>query len=168
MVARGRVEDGTDVIRYSLKCAGGHAFDAWFGSSDAYEKLRVAGQVTCALCGSADIEKALMAPALGAGTRKAEARAAGAQPGAVNAAAEPGPLATPSSPLEAALAELRRRIERDSDYVGEDFAAEARRIHEGDSDRRAIWGEATVLDAKSLAEDGIPVLPVPWMTKRNG
>ena len=66
------------------------------------------------------------------------------------------------------LAELRRHVEETSDYVGRDFADEARRIHEGESDKRAIWGEASTADAKSLKDDGIPVTPIPWMRRNDG
>lgn len=136
------------MIRYSLKCASGHAFDAWFRSSAAYDEQRAAGHVACAVCGSPEVEKAVMAPAVSSAPERPEPS-----------------LTAPASPAEAALAELRRHIEQNSDYVGRDFAAEARRIHEGESDRRAIWGEATLADAKALKDDGIPVAPVPFMRR---
>lgn len=134
------------MILYSLRCADGHEFEAWFASSGAYDRQRKAGHVACAVCGGSEVEKAVMAPSV-----KAER-------------AEPN-LSRPATPAEAALAEMRRQIEANSDYVGRDFAAEARRIHDGEADRRSIWGEATIGDAKALTDDGIPVAPVPWMRK---
>ncbi|MHA1530259.1 MAG: DUF1178 family protein [Alphaproteobacteria bacterium] len=139
------------MIRYNLKCARAHEFEAWFRSSAAYDEQRRAGQVACAMCGSSEVEKAVMAPALMA------------------PAANPAPnLTKPSSPAEAALAALRRKIETGSDYVGREFAAEARRIHDGEKAQRAIWGEASLDDARALKDDGIPVAPIPWMRRTDG
>ncbi len=137
------------MIRYNLKCARAHAFEAWFRSSAAFDEQRRAGQVACAVCGSAEVEKAVMAPAL-----KAE-RAAPS-------------LTKPASPAEAALTALRRKIETGSDYVGREFATEARRIHDGEKAERAIWGEASLEDARALKDDGIPVAPIPWMRRTDG
>ena len=137
------------MIRYNLRCADGHAFEAWFRSSAAFDEQRAAARVLCAVCGSAEVEKAPMAPSVRGG-REAQ------------------PLSRPASPAEAALAKLRRHIERTSDYVGPDFAAEARRIHEGEAEKRAIWGEASREDARALKDDGIPVAPIPWMRRSDG
>jgi len=139
------------MIRFQLRCSREHEFEAWFRSSAAYDEQRQAGQVGCAVCGSTEVEKAVMAPALLA-----------------PAASHEYNLSKPSSPAEAVLAALRRKIEATSDYVGPEFATEARRIHCGESDRRAIWGEASLDDARSLKEDGVPVAPIPWMRRSNG
>jgi hypothetical protein len=142
------------MIRYSLKCRHGHRFESWFQSGAAFDKLKDAGHLACAVCGDGEVEKAIMAPGV---------------PAKRNASEAPIPhLSQPASPAEAALRELRRKIEANSDYVGPDFAREARRIHDGDADPRAIYGEASLSEAKSLAEDGVPVVPIPWMTRRNG
>lgn len=130
------------MIRYTLKCANGHAFDSWFASGDAFDKLNSARHVICPDCGNADIEKALMAPAV----RHA--------------------LSDPATDREKALAELRAKVEANSEYVGTDFATEARRIHDGDAPGRSIYGEAKFEDAKALIEDGIPVAPLPFMPPR--
>ncbi len=144
------------MIRYNLKCAHAHEFEAWFRSSAAYDEQRKAGQVGCAVCGATEVEKAVMAPAVMA--------AAGMAPAAK---AEPS-LSKPASPAEAALAALRRKIETGSDYVGREFAAEARRIHDGEGAKRAIWGEASLDDVRALKDDGIPVAPIPWMRRTDG
>lgn len=136
------------MIHYNLRCAEGHDFEAWFRSSAAFDEQRTAGRVSCAVCGSPDVEKAPMAPSVRGGRE--------------------APLTRPASPAEAALAELRRQIERTSDYVGPGFAAEARRIHEGEAEKRAIWGEASRDEARALRDDGIPVTPIPWMRRSDG
>jgi hypothetical protein len=135
------------MIRYALRCANDHRFDSWFGSSEDYERLRGAGMVNCAVCGASQVEKDLMAPQIGAGQAER-------------------PLSTPASPAEQALAELRRRIEAQSEDVGPNFAAEARRIHDGEAPRRPIIGEARPAEARALVEDGIPVAPLPWSRRR--
>lgn len=140
------------MIKYALKCRDGHAFEAWFRDSDAFDAMNRAGQVGCAVCGMTEVEKTIMAPAVGK---------SGADP-------EPAaPLSTPASPAEQALRKLRDHLRKSSDYVGKEFAEEARRIHDGDAEERAIWGEATREDARALSEDGIPVAPIPWMSHRD-
>lgn len=136
------------MIRYALTCSEKHEFDSWFQSAEAYDRLRGAGLVTCSLCGSGEVEKLLMAPAV--------------QP-ARSAAAT---LAGPSSPVEEAFARMRRAVEENSEYVGMRFAAEARAIHDGDAPHRSIYGEAKAEEARSLIEDGVPVAPLPFMPNR--
>lgn len=137
------------MICYSLRCAAGHDFEAWFRSSAAFDEQRAAGSVGCPVCGAAEVEKAPMAPAVRGGRAGPE-------------------LAGPASPAEAALARLRRHIERSSDDVGRDFPAEARRIHSGEAETRAIRGEASREEARTLREEGIPVLPLPWKRRGDG
>ncbi|MEO5613419.1 MAG: DUF1178 family protein [Cypionkella sp.] len=141
------------MISYSLRCSKSHGFDSWFQSADAYESLVSAGRISCPICGDADIEKTLMAPAV------RPARKAGEPPAKPN-------LSEPTSELEAAMAELRRQVEANSEYVGLNFAAEARRMHDGDIDPRAIYGEAKPAEARALLEDGVPVAPLPFMPPR--
>ena len=145
------------MIRYTLKCANDHDFESWFRSSDAYETLAKAGQVTCAVCGSAQVEKAIMAPAVSGTKKKAE----------VADATDDAPLSTPSNPAESALRQMREHLKKNSDYVGKEFAAEARKMHDGESDQRSIWGEATPADAKALHDDGVTVAPIPWMSRQD-
>lgn len=141
------------MIQYALKCAEGHSFDSWFQSAGAFDKLSASGMISCAVCGNTNVDKAIMAPSVRAG-RDAE------QP------AKPGPLSQPASPAEQALAELRRKVERDSDYVGMNFAKEARAMHEGTAPERSIYGEARLDDARKLLEDGVPVAPLPFLPNR--
>ncbi|WP_212524511.1 DUF1178 family protein [Actibacterium sp. MT2.3-13A] len=143
------------MIRYALSCREGHEFESWFQSAEAYDKLHKAGMVACSVCGGGDVEKRLMAPRIGAKTR--------AEPAAGQAER---PLSAPAHPAEQALAALKKKIEENSDYVGRDFAREARRIHEGEAPERAIYGEARLDEAKQLIEDGVPVAPLPFTPGR--
>lgn len=162
------------MIRYALRCASGHAFEAWFRDSAAYDAQRAAAQVSCAVCGATDVEKALMAPAVA--TRAAPASGAGSSAGlgadvagSTPHAAAPAPVlsAPPDSPAARALAALRAHVETTADYVGPRFATEARRIHAEGGAERAVWGEATPAEARALAEDGVPVAPLPWLRRRD-
>lgn len=135
------------MIRFSLTCDTGHAFESWFADSNAFSALQKAGQLSCPNCGSAKIEKALMAPAVVSGRSKA-----------VQPQTAPDP--------EAALTELRRQVEENSDYVGTNFAKEARKMHQGEAPERSIYGETKLEEAKELIEEGIPVLPLPFLPKR--
>ena len=147
------------MIHFDLKCAEGHSFDSWFQSSDAFDKLLAAGHVACAVCGSTKVEKALMAP------RVRPSRKAATAP-VPQEASESRPLSAPKSEAEAALAELRRKVEESATYVGGNFAKEARAIHDGDQPDRPIYGEAKPEEARALIEDGVPVLPLPFSTTR--
>lgn len=149
------------MIHYALQCDRDHRFESWFQSAEAYERLAGSGMVACTACGSVRVTKTLMAPALRPARKAVGANAApGAVPGAVPS------LREPATPAEAALMAMRRQIEENSDYVGLNFAAEARAIHEGEIEARAIWGEARADEARRLIEDGIPVAPLPFVPAR--
>jgi hypothetical protein len=139
------------MIRYALHCDEGHDFESWFGSAVAFEDLRARGLLSCAVCGGTRVEKALMTP--GVATRHAP------QPGE-------SALQAPESEAERAIAALRREIEANSEYVGLNFATEARRMHDGDTPERAIYGEARPDEARKLIEDGVPVAPLPFLSRR--
>lgn len=135
------------MIQYALKCAEGHTFDSWFQSADAFDRLLRTSMVSCAVCGGTKVEKAVMTPRVSTGEKK-------------------GQLSKPASPAEQALAELRRKVEENSDYVGADFVREARAMHDGEIPERSIYGEARLDEARKLAEDGVPVAPLPFMPNR--
>lgn len=137
------------MIHYDLICANDHGFDSWFRSAEGFDRLSAAGQVACPTCGSVEVRRAVMAPAVSHGARQ-----------------EDHPLRAPREGIEAALAELRRQVEANSEYVGMNFAAEARAIHDGAAPERAIYGEARPDEAKKLIEDGVPVAPLPFLPKR--
>ena len=145
------------MIQYALKCAEGHSFDSWFQSAAAFDKLAAAELVSCAVCGGTDRDKAVMTP------RVSPAR--GAAGGSDKEGAK-GPLGRPASPAEQALAELKRKIEANADYVGRSFASEARAMHLGDAPERSIYGEVRPDEARALIEDGVPVAPLPFTPAR--
>ncbi|MCY4303851.1 MAG: DUF1178 family protein [Aestuariivita sp.] len=143
------------MIQYSLKCTNGHRFDSWFKSAEAYDKLLAAGMISCAICGSHDVQKSIMAPQVR--TTKGE-KEASKTPSV--------PLSAPSTKSEKALAEVKKYIEKNSCYVGSEFASKARAMHEGDLPERVIHGEARVEEARQLVDDGIPITPLPFMPTR--
>jgi len=158
------------MIVFDLACEAGHVFEAWFGSSGDYEDQRGRGLLMCPLCGSEKVDKAVMAPRVGAKSNQREERP-NRLPVPVNAPPLPDvpvPMAggTPDpktiKKMIRALAEAQSRMLESSDYVGDRFADEARAIHHGESEQRPIHGEATIDQARSLAEDGIEVAPLPF------
>ncbi|BAQ68970.1 hypothetical protein NHU_01815 [Rhodovulum sulfidophilum] len=154
------------MIRYALTCADGHRFESWFQSASAFDTLLKSGHVSCSLCGSRDVSKALMAPSVA--TDRPEGPGAPAPgEGSENGTAPAGrPLSTPTDPAEQALTALRKRIEENSEHVGLRFAQEARDIHAGLRPDRPIHGEARPDEAIRLIEDGIPVAPLPFLPGR--
>lgn len=143
------------MIQYTLRCAQDHRFDSWFQSAAAFDKLHAAGMVACAVCGSADVAKDLMAPRVSSGATESGAREKPAQP-----------LSDADSPAEQALRAMREEVEKNSDYVGRDFAREARAMHLGETPKRSIWGETRGDEARALIEDGVPVAPLPFRPTR--
>lgn len=132
------------MIRYTLRCARGHEFESWFQSATAFDTLTARGAVSCIECGGTEVAKSLMAPAVASTAPQRE-----------------------SDPTHVrAIEALRREIETRSDYVGRDFAAEARRIHAGDVPQRMIHGEARLDEARALIEEGVPVAPLPFLPAR--
>ncbi|WP_170473567.1 DUF1178 family protein [Ruegeria arenilitoris] len=146
------------MIQYALKCNSGHSFDSWFQSAEAFDKLASAGMVSCVVCGSTRVEKAIMTPRV----RPARQAVQVADKTDVNSVDE----ATAKPDVESALTELRRKVEENSDYVGKAFASEARKMHLGDAPERAIYGEAKPEEAKALIEDGVPIAPLPFVPTR--
>jgi hypothetical protein len=132
------------VIRYALACDHEHLFEGWFGASADYDDQQARGLLECPVCGSKAVRKQIMAPAV-AGTKRN----------------------TPDLPPAArqmmmeAMGQVRRHVEENFDYVGDSFANEARAIHEGRSEERGIYGEASPAEVKKLVEDGVPVAPMP-------
>jgi hypothetical protein len=157
------------MIRYSLVCEKNHAFDIWFKNSADYDKQSKRGLVSCPQCGSEKVEKALMAPSLGRGTRKGRRPAAPELPPAaeVPAPATPEPKTPVAmvSPQErefrAKLKELRDHLTKNAENVGAKFPEEARKMHYGEKEHRSIYGEASPKDAKELFDEGIEFHPLP-------
>ena len=149
------------MIRYSLKCEKDHISESWFQSSDAFETLRSSGHLSCPTCGSTKVEKALMAP------KVTPARKAAQAPEPAAKANLPSPKTTASAEAVAkAIETIRDHVESTSDYVGLQFAGEARAMHLGEKPHRPIYGQAKPEEAKALLEDGIPVAPLPFIPKK--
>ena len=134
------------MIKYALACDQGHPFEGWFSVSADYDDQRGRDAIECPYCGSHEIAKQIMSPAI-AGTK--------AQTGGVDATPQMRAM------MMEAMGKVRAHVEENFDYMGDSFAAEARAIHEGRSEERGIYGEATPAEVKSLVEDGVPVAPLP-------
>ena len=156
------------MIRYALVCEQEHTFESWFRDSAAYDSLEQAGAVTCPVCGSATVRKSLMAPSVVTSRRKGKPSADPAHPAeaATPPAAAPSPapavlLDSREKRLREMVRALHREIVAKADNVGRDFAAEARRIHDGETEPRSIYGEASKGEVEALLEDGVPLMPMP-------
>lgn len=154
------------MIRYALVCNKGHQFESWFADSAAYDKQAKRKLVSCPVCGSPKVDKAIMAPRLAAGKKRASAmEVSSAPPEGPGATQEtPAPVAM-MSPQEqefrAKLRELRDHLTKNADDVGPKFPEEARKMHYGETEHRSIYGVASPEEAKELAEEGIEFHPLP-------
>jgi hypothetical protein len=135
------------MINYTLKCDQNHTFDSWFKSAEAFEMLIKKSMVVCSECGSTKITKAIMAPSVSTSRKKDN---------------KPSELEKKSK-LKNDILELKKKIEANSEYVGNNFANEARSMYLGETPERSIYGEAKTDDAKKLIDDGIPVMPLPFL-----
>ena len=166
------------MIKYQLICDKSHEFEGWFGDSAAFESQQESGLLTCPVCGSADVRRALMAPNLASPkTRKADL--AEQQP-----SAQPEPQPQPQAPQQASAAlppaaarkmqelmsemrALQTKIREECRDVGNDFAAEARKIHYGEVEPEGIYGQATAEEREALDEEGIEIMDMLWFPKDN-
>ncbi|HTX50920.1 MAG TPA: DUF1178 family protein [Caulobacteraceae bacterium] len=135
------------MILYALACEHGHEFEGWFGSSEDYDDQASRGLLQCPVCASKAVAKQIMAPSVVGARKRGEPAAAGG--------------GQKRQMMMEAMAEVRRHVEDNFDYVGDAFAREARAIHEGRSEERGIYGEASPAEVKDLVEDGVPVAPLP-------
>ena len=143
------------MIVFDLRCTGGHRFEGWFASSDDYAAQQQRGLVTCPQCGSAEVDKAPMAPAVPAkGNQREPAASAGAMSNA--------PIPPEVMQAMRALAEAQKKALENSRWVGDGFAEESRAMHYGEKDLEVIHGKATLAEAKALLEEGIAVAPLPF------
>ena len=153
------------MIHYNLRCERGHAFESWFQSSAAYEQQEKRKLVNCPICGSAKVERGIMAPRIVSKRSRdiVEPAPAAAAPATTEVAA---PASTPllmaqERELRTKLKELRDHIVKNADNVGERFPNEARKMHYGDIEHRPIYGEASPDEARALIEEGVEVSPLP-------
>ena len=158
------------MIHYTLRCGIGHEFDGWFKDSAGFDAQAKAGFVQCPVCGGTEVTKQLMAPAI---PKKGRARVKEVPP----PSSSPPPPAAPSTQaaagpvpaqLVALLQRMRTEVEKNCDYVGKEFAEEARRMHHGESDRRGIYGEASEAETEALKEEGIEIARIPWVPRADG
>lgn len=133
------------MIRYALICDREHEFEGWFGASADFDDQQARGLIECPVCGSKAVSKAIMAPAVAGTKRRAQ---------------DQTPAQTQAMMMEA-MGRIRRHVEDNFDDVGDAFASEARAIHEGRSEDRGIYGQATSQEVRDLVEDGVPVAPMP-------
>lgn len=142
-----------------LHCHAGHVFEGWFASEDDFQSQNQRGLVQCPFCGDSSISKGLSAPRLNLGAKPpVPAAAAPATQGNVPQGQDS--VALPPA-LQAAWMELARKIAANTEDVGNRFADEARRMHHGETEERAIRGQATPDEAAQLLDEGIAVLPLP-------
>ncbi|MEN3974314.1 DUF1178 family protein [Emcibacter sp. SYSU 3D8] len=137
------------MIKYELRCRGcEHQFEGWFADSATYDVQAGSGDIQCPMCSGADVGKAIMAP-------NVSVRRDHAQPSSAQIAAE----------VRRVFMEIRRKVEDNCDYVGTDFADEARKIHSGKADDRGIYGETTEDEAEELRDEGIDIVAIPWLPR---
>lgn len=163
------------MIVFDLRCKKDHVFEAWFKDSATFQEQVEAGVVRCPVCGSKRVEKALMAPNVT--SRRQNKEASSSLPATAGEPAMPpaeaGGSVTTNADLEKvtevmrALTELRENVERECDYVGADFAEEARKIHYGETEARGIYGESSDEDAKALEDEGVEFARVPWIPRHD-
>lgn len=133
------------MIRYALACEAGHQFEGWFSASNDFDDQAERGLLACPVCDSHAVRKQIMAPAVAGSTRRN---------------ADENPAAKRAVMMEV-MGKVRAHVEANFDYVGDSFATEARAIHEGKSEERGIYGEATPKEVKDLVADGVPIAPLP-------
>ena len=166
------------MIKYQLICDKSHEFEGWFGDSAAFESQQESGFLTCPVCGSADVRRALMAPNLASpktrNTDLAEQQPSGQpepqpQPQAPKqaSAALPPAAARKMQELMSEMRALQTKIREECRDVGNDFAEEARKIHYGEVEPEGIYGQATAEEREALDEEGIEIMDMPWLPKDN-
>ncbi|MCW6508950.1 DUF1178 family protein [Lichenifustis flavocetrariae] len=151
------------MIRYSLRCDSDHDFESWFRDSQAFDDQSLAGLVSCPICGSVSVSKSLMAPSVVTSRRKSTdmVPAPTVEPTASVDTAPVALLDEKAQKLRALMREFRDHVVKNSQDVGQAFPEEARKMHEGAIEQRAIRGEASPEDVRALIEDGIDIMPLP-------
>ena len=148
------------MIKYRLRCDKDHSFDAWFRDSAAYDKQADASLLTCPSCGSSSVSKALMAPNVSSSKKKSDR-----EPPHTDNVPAINEVPPEMIELRQKLAALRSEVESNFDYVGKDFAEEARKIHYGETDPHGIYGETSATEAEALRDEGIEFGAIPWVPK---
>ena len=136
------------MIRYSLICSAEHAFDGWFRSSADYEAQADHGLLSCPVCGSPEVDKALMAPAVPARKQQAPSE-------------QMMLIGDRETEIRGMIRKLREEVTRNAEDVGPRFAEVARQMHEGEVEKNSVYGVATPDEVRSLRDDGIEFHPLP-------
>ena len=155
------------MILFDLKCGKGHVFEAWFRDGTTAEKQIAGRKIACPSCGTAKVQKAPMAPRIGKGGRPAAAESSAPEPSQPQGAVMTKEMASRALQLRKELGELRKKIEANCDYVGGQFAEEARKIHYGETEARGIYGETSEEQARELSDEGIEFSRVPWLPRQD-
>ena len=176
------------MIVFDLNCPGGHQFEVWFRSSKDFEDQTARHEVFCPICGDSNVKKAIMAPNVGVKANQKSSEPTGktsrnidqdideildelndgdivgefVDQYSVGLSSLPKEL---QDELETVLVKVQKHVEKNSEYVGDDFAEEARRIHYGESEGRSIYGEATEAESEELLDEGIDLVPLPLVRK---
>lgn len=165
------------MIVFDLKCCSGHTFEAWFSSSEGYSTQQSNNEIECPLCGSTKVSKAIMAPNVSAKSNQAETPKPTHSrdderlnvPESIDHS--PAVIGMPELPtllqeeMETVMLKVQKHVEENCEYVGDDFAEEARKIHYGETSERAIYGETSHDDTEALIEEGIDIMPLPFARK---
>ncbi len=160
------------MIHYQLRCEKGHEFDGWFKDSAAFDAQAGRGLIECPACGTVEVSRAMMAPAVAKRAVEPPRPVASSPEPPVPAPAPPVPSGGVAGPMpdqvRAAFQRLRAEVEARCDHVGERFTEEALRIHRGETEPRAIYGDATPDQAEQLAEEGVSFARIPWVPRAEG
>lgn len=151
------------MIRYTLACDKGHRFESWFADSAAYDKQAKRKLVSCPVCGSAKVDKTIMAPRVSTSKKRARTTDAPAPVAAENTQenSQVAMISPQEQEFRTKLKELRQHLTKNSDNVGEKFPEEARKMHYGETEHRSIYGQASPQDAKEMLDEGIEFHPIP-------
>ncbi len=148
------------MISFDLRCSNDHVFEAWFASSDTFDRQSKDGEVVCPVCGDHDLSKALMAPHVATGKNAVP-----------EASEEKVPVASGATDRAAELMKMARalrvEVEKNFDHVGDKFAEEAKKIHYGETEHRNIYGEMTPDEASNLKDEGVEFGVLPWPSKED-
>jgi len=155
------------MILFDLKCGKGHVFEAWFRDGTTAEKQIAGRKIACPSCGTAKVQKAPMAPRIGKSGKPAAAESGTAEPSQPQGVVMTKEMASKAVQLRKELGELRKKIEANCDYVGGQFAEEARKIHYGETEARGIYGETSEEQAQELTDEGIEFSRVPWLPRQD-
>jgi len=155
------------MILFDLKCGKGHVFEAWFRDGTTAEKQIAGRKIACPSCGTAKVQKAPMAPRIGKSGKPAAAESSTAEPSQPQGVVMTKEMASKAVQLRKELGELRKKIEANCDYVGGQFAEEARKIHYGETEARGIYGETSEEQARELSDEGIEFSRVPWLPRQD-